>query len=169
MAKKSKTTSKGVGAKKAKPNPATKPSFAVSDWADAGAFIDAETAGRGHKQWRRDNGILHDPDDDPTYRTVRANYFSASKVQELLNQNGCKGIRIYHCTSIGMIGNKRMKYRDVFLMPTDENGNDMVPIKEWIRKPGRPIPHGESRSALARSTSSILNASKPCPDYCSPS
>ncbi len=134
-------------------------------WDEAGQFIDAETAGRGHKKWRSDNAILRDPDDDKRHYTVTANYFSKSKVMELLSREGCNGFRIYFCKSRGLIGDKVRKYRDVFLMPT-QDGKDMIAIKEHVRKPGVPIPHDENGRVQGTRNEGILNSSFPCPDHC---
>lgn len=141
--------------------------------AGAGQFIDPRIAGWGHKQWRNDNRIIHDPGSDPRHKTVVAVYFSKQKLIELLNSPGCDGVRIYFCKSRGKIIGKERKYRDVFLMPTVD-GEDKFPIREYVREQGRPIPHDPDTGKVPHpgnvtfdATDGVLNASTPCPDHCS--
>jgi hypothetical protein len=81
------------------------------------------------------------------HHEVRAHFFGREIIQKILNQEGCKGIRIYHA-----IDDKSKK--QLILVGVDEKGNNMWPSSSKGKSKGK--------------GNLTADDSQPCPPYCPP-
>jgi hypothetical protein len=75
---------------------------------------------------------------------ILGHFFGTEGIQQLLNEAGCVGIRIYY--ALDDEGNKKL-----LLVGVDENGDDLIPSET---------------ESLDGEGNIILDYSWPCPDYC---
>lgn len=145
MAKK-KTISSKKNAKPAKKKPSKKEFENLCNGLQGsplefGEWVDTATARTAHNNWfRRTYGRYPNP------KSVKAIAFGRKKLEILLNDRfpQCEGIRLYFCDR--KVDNK--KYTDVFFVPIDNQGKDMISLK-------KPLQGDE-----------VLNTSMLCPTYC---
>lgn len=97
--------------------------------------IDLETATRWAANYK---ATLKNPDD------IRAHFFGTEIIQQLLNESGCVGIRIYYA-----LDDKGVK--KLLLVGVDAAGEDL--------RPSEGATMGEGGNIVA-------DFSFPCPDYC---
>lgn len=93
--------------------------------------------------------------------TFRAGYFHAGAFTSLLNQRGCRGIRIY-------LGRHEDGQLNLILVGVDRYGRDMLPGRRTVAVPDTMA----MRSATADTTSTgdeggeAMQDSFPCPTLC---
>lgn len=104
---------------------------------------------------------------------IKANAFSKEILLEILNQPGCDGIRIYHSVRPGSKPGSAASVRELVLIGTDREGNDLLTITadpgDGSKKKGC-NPLGIFLALPASpplATSGIIAANpRPCPDMC---
>ena len=92
------------------------------------------------KAWTA-NYRTKNPDD------IRSHFFGFEIIQQILNEAGCVGIRIYYANDEN--GEKKL-----VLVGVDAEGNDLLPLD------------GEMMMMDGGEGNTIADASWPCPDYC---
>lgn len=108
---------------------------------------------------------------------VKANLFSKENILEVLNQPGCCGIRIYHSVNpqgINPVSGKREYLRELILVGTDDNGNDLLTSADY-KGPGQAKKGCNPLRAFSTTLASPQQAGAavlianpcPCPDLCS--
>lgn len=102
---------------------------------DVGAPISRETASR----WIQNHTEKH-----PEKDSIRARFFGSDLINQILQQDGCVGIRIYYATNDE--GEKQL-----LLVGAREDGNNIWPA--------------DSKADLS-AEGLIVDASRPCPPYC---
>jgi hypothetical protein len=98
--------------------------------------IDLQTATRWAANFK---ATLENPDD------IRAHFFGTEILQQLLNESGCVGIRIYYALDDSGI-------KKLLLVGVDAAGEDLRPVE----------------GATGAGGNIIADFSFPCPDYCPP-
>ncbi len=82
----------------------------------------------------------------------RAFFYSKNAIQELLNQDGAVGMRVYYALT-------EEGDRSLYIVATDCDGRDLRPSEDQNCN--------ENQNMMYRSTSYImLKSENPCPQYC---
>jgi hypothetical protein len=119
-------------------------SKANGDPYDFGEFVPASVAKKSHDEWykRMYDRLLRNP---KSY-DVKALIFGRGKIEQFLSAfSNWRGLRLYCCDRVV----EGKKYTDVFIVPIDEHGVDMVRLID------------------AKTNDQVLNTSTICPSYCS--
>lgn len=93
--------------------------------------------------------------------TFRAGFFHAGAFTSLLNQRGCRGIRIY-------LGRHEDGQLNLILVGVDRYGRDMLPGR---RDSATPLPKGMERATMEATSGGdeggeAMQDSFPCPPLC---
>ncbi|GAB3315928.1 hypothetical protein GCM10027299_05540 [Larkinella ripae] len=90
----------------------------------AGRFISEQEASefKGAYQQRKKEQQIPDAD------TIRSEFFGSDNLQQILNQPGCVGIRVYHAKRREKVNGKEQLLPRVVLVGVDENGKEILEL-----------------------------------------
>lgn len=91
--------------------------------------------------------------------TFRAGFFHAGAFQSLLNQRGCRGIRIY-------LGRHEDGQLNLILVGVDREGRDMLPGRRPSRTATSSDPERTAMSTTEDGGGEAMQDSFPCPTLC---